>query len=110
MSWEPPATGLAEDRAREFMQDIPQVLKNVPGKIVTTGKSLHVSAQNQQLIFSKKFRLDIYLQCDKLKTITVETSFLNGEYREKVFINYGTWVNCQFIWYAANGSIFRRFN
>ncbi|MEI6242240.1 MAG: methyltransferase domain-containing protein [Chlamydiota bacterium] len=45
MGWIPHGTGLSEDRAQEFVQDITQTAKNAPGDLVFIGYSLHVSAQ-----------------------------------------------------------------
>lgn len=51
MGWVPHATGLTENKAQEFVQDVTQAAKNAPGALVTTGAlvtigySLHVKAQ-----------------------------------------------------------------
>ena len=45
MGWVPHATGLAEDEAREFVEDITQAVPNCPGDIVCAQYSLHVTAQ-----------------------------------------------------------------
>ena len=45
MGWVPHATGLTEDKAQEFVQDVTQAAKNSTGDLVCTGYSLHVSAQ-----------------------------------------------------------------
>jgi len=45
MGWVPYATGLDEDKALEFLQDVTSWAKDVPGDLVSVGYSLHVSAQ-----------------------------------------------------------------
>jgi hypothetical protein len=45
MGWVPHATGLPEDKAQEFVSDVMQATKKVPGDLVTIGYSLHVTAQ-----------------------------------------------------------------
>lgn len=44
MAWVPYATGLTEERAREFVHELTQRPKDAPEEIKTKGSSLHVSA------------------------------------------------------------------
>jgi hypothetical protein len=45
MGWVPHATGLPEDKAQEFVQDITQAARSCTGDLVSVGYSLHVKAQ-----------------------------------------------------------------